>query len=356
MDNVRCTSICTWTENWVEEEDITTNILSRLPVKPLLICKSVSKGWRRLICSPDFVLSQLRWSRENPSFIFFLRYENELIKISGEVFERIPLPFGQRPNNCDMICSFNGFICLTNYIGRNHNILIWNPATQEVQLLPTTTLSKKPPKIGVAYGPGTYKLFRIFYPASKSQPGYCECEVYSSITRSWKGIGSVTYWPMSSKHVSINETVYWFISAEKDRTVAGSILAVDLEENFRKISLPEEVSRNLSLVDLEGCLSLISIHVEANRFDIWVLQDYKNEAIWFRKCSEDMPILEIGYVFSVVAQKNEILFMLVERYFLYNIGSRTWRELDWGDVLRRMYPTAFAFTESLLPCKSQNWF
>ncbi|XP_034672774.1 uncharacterized protein LOC117904331 isoform X2 [Vitis riparia] len=78
--------------------------------------------------------------------------------------------------------------------------------------------------------------------------------------------------------------------------------------------------------------------------------DYKNEAIWFRKCSEDMPILEIGYVFSVVAQKNEILFMLVERYFVYNIGSRTWRELDWGDVLRRKYPTAFAFTESLLPC------
>lgn len=358
MDNVCSKPICTWTKNWFELDDIATNILSRLPVKSLMRCKSVSKQWLRLISSPDFVWSQLSWSRKNPSLIFFLRYEKELIKIEGENFTEISLPGGQRPRNCDMICSFNGLICLTSCNESNQNVSVWNPATQQVLSLPTATPSKKPPKIGVASWPGRYKIFRIFQAAGKPRPGRCECEVYSSITGSWKALGSVSCRPMSSKHVSIDGTLYWFVGAETNRTVADSILSADWEDNFRKISLPEEIiTRHLFLVDLEGCLSLISIDIAANRFELWVLENSSsNDSVWIKKCSDDMPTLEIGYVFSVaVVGKKEILFTLMERYFVYNICSRSWREeLGWGEVLRRRYSTPFEFTESLLPCQSQK--
>ena len=74
---------------------------------------------------------------------------------------------------------------------------------------------------------------------------------------------------MSWKHVSINGTVYWFItSSEKEAPYPSSILAVDMEENFRTIDLPKVVPECSFLVELEGCLSLIALHVDnVHRFE-----------------------------------------------------------------------------------------
>lgn len=99
-------------ENVFEMEDIITNILSRLPVKSLMICKSVSKYWWRLICSPSFMRMQLNRSQENPCYVFYPyacwnRNIHFLTKTDGETTEIL--------SGCDryyfrgMICSFNGF-------------------------------------------------------------------------------------------------------------------------------------------------------------------------------------------------------------------------------------------------------
>ncbi|RVW94786.1 hypothetical protein CK203_029907 [Vitis vinifera] len=146
MDDLCNKLICTRNENLFDVEDIIINILSRLPVKSLMICKSVSKQW---------------WS------------EHFLTKIDGETTETLP-----------------GIRCISIRTSLRLDIHIRNPATREVLLLPQSRGSKESPKIGVAFYPRTneYKVFQFFNPAGKSHDKHSECEVYSSITGCWKGI------------------------------------------------------------------------------------------------------------------------------------------------------------------------
>ncbi|KAJ9672004.1 hypothetical protein PVL29_025585 [Vitis rotundifolia] len=350
-----------------EVADIITNILSRLPVKSLIICKSVSKHWRSLICSPNFMRLQLLRSKEYPTYLFFPythwgRKVHFLTKTDGETTETLPGCDGYRFK--DMICSFNGLICCINCEGLifckrtrttgRLEIRIYNPATREVLLLPRGRNLGEEPKIGVAFGPriNGYKVFRFFCTTGETQDKHNECEVYSSITGSWKGIGRVAHSPWgSSKHVCINGIVYWFVRSEKDGLTVGFILAVDVEENFSVINIPEEKTLHPCLVNLEGHLSLVAANgVDKDRFDIWVLYDSK-ESIWVKKWSDYMPIFNIKQVNYVAVRKNEILFGSVKHYLFYNMVTRTWRELNWGHSCRDRFSFPMTYTESLLPCK-----
>ncbi|KAL6314096.1 hypothetical protein AAG906_011831 [Vitis piasezkii] len=223
MDDLCNKLICTRNENLFDVEDIVINILSRLPVKSLTICKSVSKQW---------------WS------------EHFLTKIDGETTETLP-----------------GIRCRGI---RRLDIHICNPATREVLLLPQSHGSKGSPKIGVAFYPRTneYKVLRFFNPAGKSHDKHSECEVYSSITGSWKGI-------------------------------------VDMEENFSVIGIPEEATLHTFLVSFEGCLSLVAGNVfDKNRFDMWILQDTE-----LGENSTGYMISERGFLFHWHTQKASFLAM-----------------------------------------------
>ena len=365
MDDLCNELICSRNESLFElENDIAINILSRLPVKSLMICKSVSKHWWRLISSPDFMRLQLIWSQENPGYVFFpyacrCHSEHFLTKIDGETTETLAGCNNRYFRN--IICSFNGLICciknegirFRTRISYRQDLYICNPATREFLLLPQSRGSEESPKIGVAFYPRTseYKVFRFFSPAGKSHETRNVCEVYSSINGSWKGTGCVAHSPWRSKHICVNGTVYWFIRSKKDGLSIVSILAVDMVENFSVISIPEEATRHTFLVSFEGCLSLVAGNaLNKSRFDMWILQDNKNST-WIRKCSDDMPFLSIGRVTHVAVQKNEILFASVQQYFFYNMCSKTWREFNWVHDFRKKFSIPSTYTESLLPCK-----
>ena len=360
MDDSCNKLVCARNKSLFDLEDIITDILLRLPMKCLMLCKSVSKNWRRLMSSPNFKRLQLLRSQENPSYVFYPYVclccsVLFLTKVHGETTETIP---GCSRHWCKhMICSFNGLICSISYKSffekKVHmGIVIFNPITQEVLLLPQSRLSAEAPKIGVAFGSrmNGYKVFRFFNPSGKSQDKHHECEVYSSITGSWKGIGSVAYNPSSSQHICIDGTVYWFIKSVRNGLIIGSILAVDMEENFSVIGIPVEATLYPFLVSIEGCLSLVAKNVCDNRFDIWILQDSK-EFIWVKKCTAYMHAFNIKEVNHVTALKNKILFASGRRYFFYNMCSKTWREFDWGRDFQKRVSSPLVYTESLLPCK-----
>ncbi|RVW94793.1 hypothetical protein CK203_029908 [Vitis vinifera] len=283
MDDSCNKLVCARNKSLFDLEDIITDILLRLPMKCLMLCN-----------------------------VLFLT------KVHGETTETIP---GCSRHWCKhMICSFNGLICSISYKSffekKVHmGIVIFNPITQEVLLLPQSRLSAEVPKIGVAFGSrmNGYKVFRFFNPSGKSQDKHHECEVYSSITGSWKGI-------------------------------------VDMEENFSVIGIPVEATLYPFLVSIEGCLSLVAKNVCDNRFDIWILQDSK-EFIWVKKCTAYMHAFNIKEVNHVTALKNKILFASGRRYFFYNMCSKTWREFDWGRDFQKRVSSPLVYTESLLPCK-----
>ena len=360
--------ICILNKNWFEIDDIVINILSRLSVKSITLCKSVSKDWYRLINSPPFIKTQLIWSKENPLYIVYPHMyfipNVYFMEGNGEIIDRIPLPACRNFSSLSMICSFNGLICCINYASpldmtevSDLDILICNPAIQEVLVLPNGSPSIEDPSIGVAFGPGIneYKVFRFFYAACELKVKHLECEVYSSMTESWRRIESVEHCPMDSTHVFVNGRVYWFICSE-EHPVPGSILSVDKDENFREIRLPDEFSENSFLIDLDGCLSLVVVYDEdEEKMSIWVLKDC-NESIWEKKCSDYIPIDAIECVDSVAARKNEIFFITSAHYLVFNVDYKTWTELDIAGTFEENFPVAFAFTESLLPCKSLKLF
>ncbi|KAM7468889.1 hypothetical protein LguiA_007072 [Lonicera macranthoides] len=55
--------------------ELLTEILTRLPVKTLLICTSVSKSWYSLITSPLFITAHQLNNRNNPASLLLLRDE-----------------------------------------------------------------------------------------------------------------------------------------------------------------------------------------------------------------------------------------------------------------------------------------
>ena len=356
-----------------EVEETLTNILVKLHVKSLLICKSVCKYWRSLICSPRFMRLHLIRCQENPSYIVHhyrsVNHIHLLTKIDGESTQI--LPSSNRFYFKGMICSFNGLICCIEHRIRHvctcdHvdmygmeylSITIRNPATQQVFLLPSTPALKCPnhknlSTIGVSFHPTIYeyKVFQFFFKQWRPH----ECMVYSSITGSWKSITtSVKHLDSSNKHVCINGTVYWLCKSLLDGWLVDHILAIDWEENFSIIRIPEEETMNSVLGNLEGCLSIVVVVEDRPfeyRFDIWVLEDSK-KSIWVKKLSDYMSFSTKDRILWVVVQVNEILFGTKKQYSLYNIHTKSWRVFNWacGPYWSFLLPVTYG--ESLLPCK-----
>ncbi|PON61462.1 F-box domain containing protein [Parasponia andersonii] len=346
--------------------DIVSNVLSRLPVKCLLPFRTVSKLWYRIIGSPSFMKMHLRYSKYKPIYILYPYVDDVtdvyLVNASGLTLktERITLPGCENLSFLSLICCHNGLVCFTNcpwvpdsnmtkVIETDVQIRICNPATRDVHLLPQGSPSEMEPVVGVAFGLSEYKVFRIFHPKSEPENDRIECEVYSPSTGTWRGIGSVPQCPMHSDNVCIDGTVYWFLVSEEDHEIPGAILSVDIEENFRIIELPEEVTAHAFLIDLDGKLSLVAIYDDDLIMDIWVLRSCSDADYWDRKCSDYIPYSIIEDTDAAAGRKNEVFIITTEHYYIYDIDRRVWTELDFEDAFDRNCPNVFSYNESLLP-------
>lgn len=358
--------------NWDAVEssvDVVFNILSRLPAKCLVQFKTVSKLWYRSICSPSFLKMHLKCSKDNPIYILY-PYVDEvtdvyLVDASGTVTESITLPGCENLSFLSMNCCHNGLVCFTNcpwdpeskrtkVLLTDVEIRICNPATRDVHLLPQGSPSVMEPVIGVAFGVTDYKVFRIFQSNSDSQDLRIECEVYSPSSGTWRGIGSVPECPMHSDNVYVDGKVYWFLVSEEDHEVPGSILSVDMEENFRIVELPEEVTAHAFLTELDGSLCLVAIYDDDLIMDIWILRSCNGDDYWDRKCSDYIPYSTMEDTDAAAGRNNEIFIITTEHYYIYDIERRVWTELDFEDEFDRNCPAVYPYTDSLLPSKYQN--
>ncbi|XP_022717940.1 putative F-box protein At5g52610 [Durio zibethinus] len=372
---------CT-TDKWIDveyAENVLANILLRLPVTSLLVCKSVCKRWLRLISSQAFIDLQLLWSKTHSIYIVYpymdMMMKLYLVKGGGEITKTITFPYCDNLSTLTIICSFDGLLCCINYPWKidsgmivedvtDLEIRICNPVTRKALLLPKGSPSEEYPSIGVAFGPkiNEYKIFRFFcakrisLAKRQSHTNRRQCEVYSSSTGSWSVIGRVPYFPMrsshsplGSNHVFVNGKICWFIASDEDQMIPGSILTVDIEETFRTIDLPKEVTEHSYLVDLEGSLCLVAVYDEDEIVNIWVLEE-KNEPKWELKCSDHVPFSNDECIEFVVARENEIFFISSNHYYTYDLDHRFWRELDLSSISEKKFPVAFAYTESLLSC------
>ncbi|KAK8487705.1 hypothetical protein V6N13_134154 [Hibiscus sabdariffa] len=375
---------CVYRDKWYEvecAENVLVDILSRLPIKSILVCKSVCKHWCRLISSQVFIDMQLLRSRKNSFYIVYpfmdVMMELFFVKNSGEIAKRMNFPYCDNFSPITIICSFDGLLCCINYpwkveSGRvfddetDLEIRICNPITRKALLIPRGSPSKEKPSIGVVFGPkiNEYKIFRFFSPKRiplakhRYRVSRLQCEVYSSISGFWSVIGRVPYCPMrsshsplGSNHVFVNGKTHWFIASDEDPMIPGLIFTVDIEETFGTIKLPADVTEHSYLVDLKGCLSLVAVYDEDEIMNIWTLED-KNEPEWELKCSDNVPFSNDECVEFVVAKENDIFVITSNHYYIFDSDHRVWTELELSNIFETRSPVAFTYTESLLYCKS----
>ncbi|KAI9127309.1 hypothetical protein K1719_001868 [Acacia pycnantha] len=160
-------------ENFYMPQEISINILKKLPVKSLIRFHAVCKDWKDLFKTPHFMAEYYHHSaHENPLLIFhafgfscnprhlsslcLLRYKMERFEVEG-----IPTD----PLRCvrGIIGSSNGLLCV---IGSRPSVLLLNPATREVRQVPRTTINGCIYDIvgwGFGYSPVVrdYKIVRI---------------------------------------------------------------------------------------------------------------------------------------------------------------------------------------------------
>lgn len=128
--------------------DILTLILTRLPLKSLLVFKSVSKQWLSMITDPQFVH---RHFLQNPSFsvpglfvgeeTFSVEYPNyDYISLDGNISNYIPfetLPFDDQRSSIKIVQSCNGLLLCSNlcnsweYNKSDCTFYIFNPFTKQ---------------------------------------------------------------------------------------------------------------------------------------------------------------------------------------------------------------------------------
>ncbi|XP_047313144.1 F-box/kelch-repeat protein At3g23880-like [Impatiens glandulifera] len=314
-------------------DEMVIEILSRLPVKSLLRCRSVCRVWHDVIDSPKFVEHQMYRSaslcgRNRIGPLLFQRANLQTLNFSLTllhsdtlaVAEEVKIP-ASIPSSFDgssywsVIGSCNGLVAISIFpIGvfqSNRDVdrvVIWNPATKQIRELPTPIIVERQLlDYGFVYLSSVedYKVVRI---VSRGNLGgmngdfSIRVEVYSMQSDSWREIDTGSICPIimhsmrfmiHSSGVAVKGILHWpvFFPSASHSNDTGSIISFDMvHELFREIQMPDAFSvsfdSRLRILELNGLLALASsTSRESTLIDIWVMREYGNSESWSKVMS-----------------------------------------------------------------------
>nr|WRO64601.1 MYB transcription factor protein [Rosa persica] len=273
-------------------EGIVEKIFLRLPVKCVIKCTAVSKSWRSLIKSSNFIQKHLsRAVRSN-------HHKNELVFLLGSFVEKerrtvfslhwdnpefgeytrledpfhfinpcnLPLESQTTLHFHDVIGTCTGLICLADRDYQRK--LIWNPRIRKFVILPnpsvnfthtTTGKGRAIHAFGYDSHSNDYKVVRIMCIVGINwslTPG--EVEVYSLARDSWKRLNATAF-PKDSRlsygeeYAFVNGAVHWLAEHYKFRNRDNIIVWFDMPtESFGQILVPESLREESCYVSRYG--------------------------------------------------------------------------------------------------------
>ncbi|XP_027085877.1 F-box protein CPR1 [Coffea arabica] len=347
--------------------ELILDILSRLPATSLLRFRCVSKPWRSLIDSPDFVQMHLRQSQKaagttNRSLIlgFLGIYSIDLDSLDCARPLRPPFSSSDVSNSC------NGLVLL---LGQNQTPFLWNPCTRKYKTLPDSPHEYPPPGIPVdynalykRYGFGyvaqddDYKVLRVveFRSPDSTWIG-SEAKIYSLKTNSWRRVDHYPF-PLPRIRgwgVHVNGAVHTVLSLDN---YYQEIVAFDLRtEKHYTIPKPDLLLENveLSVDEMAGCLCLLVR--KKRRINIWIMKEYHVKSSWTKLLSIAPPLIdEHCSLISPLAYSrrgDEVLLNCDdEKLVWYDLMRKTTRDVDVQGLPFRFY--AEFFVGSLLPLEN----
>lgn len=296
--------------------EILTEILLRLPVRCLLICKSVSKSFLNLLKSPYFIHQQLcrtknhhvqsllldvcldvLYGRNHPFIVSIDKNTNHIISHSflHQIFPVVGF--------LSIFGSCNGLLC-GEIVTHDHDferlvvsvddtpwILMWNPATRQSRYLPKLQLPYFPCYIvdlefGFVPEPNDYKVVCIIV----DEDDDWEIHVYKMSTDCWTIVDfnlpsdvssmSRTDLLVSETSVFLNGAFHWGV-AGWDHT-CSCILSFNLKDeevgSFRVLDTGSCYDgNNWSLAVIDESLAVIYME---RGVDVWVMNKYGVEDSW----------------------------------------------------------------------------
>ncbi|XP_063938218.1 F-box protein At5g07610-like isoform X2 [Daucus carota subsp. sativus] len=383
------------------EVDLLIEVLSRLRVKPLLRCKSVSKSWYALISSPNFVKSHLQRAitscvvddEDKNNFILHLHRDWARLKYRkadgsfslfnleiGHTTTNLKFPYPQGEYDTDPPSLLVGFVCgiACVCVDDSYNfskywvptadlptkIYLWNPAIRQSKLIRPHTIHDDG-GAGVALGFGfdpidfDFKVVRVV----KANSCAISAAVYSTNRDAWRNIDSkLTDVPRSTR---LKVCLHGFLITTGKR----GLIAFDLNKEVFvcDIKLPVNIKSVHSLYDTQDVVFKDSIAFIAymidkpHRINLWTLDDEAClrgggvQASWTLK-------LNIGLdeqFFDVQGLNNIVDLLFFSRGWWYSLGKI---------VNRYIYPRDgefiyfeedfFKYSESLLSFEGSipvNW-
>ncbi|XP_027347946.1 F-box protein At3g22350-like [Abrus precatorius] len=193
-------------------EDLTEDILERLPTKSLMRFKSVKQSWNTLFKSNTFIKRHSQRQRQRASIERVMIFDTcsqesitrlTLLSSNAPVLFELPVeqyPFGQYSS--DLIYPMghcNGIFCLW-YNDGNPGFVLWNPATREAKHVPPSPFSNS---LNISYyfgfgsNPNTFNCFKLIHvfcmfpnDDTKAKPMFFT-ELYNTSADSWTVIRDV---------------------------------------------------------------------------------------------------------------------------------------------------------------------
>ena len=278
--------------------EIQSEIIKRLPVKSVLQCRSVSKLWKSLIDSSQFIKSYHICKTQQHHHLF-VRYNlaNEVKYVSivdDDTFPTqkssltIPHPVSLL-RHVEPVDSGNGLLCFYCSRPDGRIAVLWNPSVGKTVDIPIPNSLLRPvglTTIGFGVCPNTSdpKLVRINTIGYNPTVNW-EVEVFMLSTRVWKSVSNIppTFrtCDLTFSHVFVDGFIYWcaFDNAKlADRIWSNLIISFDLKSHeFGEVCLPDRLVHTNRLVvsKVYESLSLFEYCNDGEtRFcDVWIMKE-----------------------------------------------------------------------------------
>ncbi|KAK1398877.1 hypothetical protein POM88_008740 [Heracleum sosnowskyi] len=367
-------------------EEMVREVLLRLPVKSLLVCKSVCKPWLSTISNPHFVKSQLHRaliaSGNNPTLLeieepqeeeeedeepdedFLLEIEQReqlrhqhlfeaLLDVNGHDmstspirFHRIAMPRLFSDTHQVFNTCYNGILCVTNW--SFDDIYLWNPSIRQCKKVP-------PPKpsadsvVRVESGFGydcisdDYVVIRVVYDSIRDVI-VPMLQLYSSNSDSW-----TEFHPFTAEDEIQSLGITTLINGILYCTSVNKLVSFDFRKQvFVLVPFPKSIHRRISnVLDFKGSVGLV--FESDSQVDLWTLDDISGEGSWTKRFSIEADLklfmyvrcfLGAGQFYGCKSINGMFLFT-----FFYDYEKRVTKYYRLGED--QFFPT-FNYTETLV--------
>ncbi|KAK1368155.1 F-box protein interaction domain protein [Heracleum sosnowskyi] len=356
-------------------------ILCRLPVKYLLRCRCVSKGWCSLIDSNPFVKKHLKRALEcnvgaliiNQRGKFYLAedFKSNLDDDDDAVAVEMMDPLKTLISAADFVGSANGLVCVSK--NQMNEFVVFNPSTRKSRKIPSAP-AEFPRSFHMTEtslcGFG-YDRVNDDYKVVKIAECYLQFRgimaiVYSLKTNSWKRIQNVPVYNkirFSGKWGMFASGALHWLAIKNPVNCSDIIVGFDLGlEQFKEVPFPviegPIVNFNTTSVVSDGGTLCVLDKYPNTHIDVWVMMtDSGAENSWSKALSVKkkgtLPYLRFVRPVSFCRSGQSVLLEVdSSKLVWYDMERKTVKNVSIRGIPNRF--DSHVFTHSLIPLNEDN--